>query len=208
MNRENEKVDFKKNPLVPAVIQDVDTGTVLMLGYMNRQALEKTVSSGRVTFFSRSRGRLWTKGETSGNFLDLVDLHGDCDGDALLVRARPLGPTCHRGRTSCFDVKREPGFVTELERVIRLRRDHPEPGSYCSGLFSSGVEGLAQKVGEEAVEVVIEAMKAGNPARFIEESADLVFHLLVLLVSRDCGMADVINVLKSRRKGIAGGREG
>jgi len=201
MNDEWKNMDFERVPLVPAVVQDVDSGTVLMLGYMNREALRKTMESGRVTFFSRSRQRLWTKGETSGNFLLLEEIYPDCDQDALLVRARPTGPTCHTGTTSCFGITRKPSILEELEQVIRRRRGETGSGSYCASLFAAGVGHIARKVGEEAVEVVVEAMGEKNRHRFLEECADLVFHLLVLLAARGCSFRDVLHVLVQRRSG-------
>lgn len=200
MNLRISQIDFTKYPLVPAVVQDTRTGTVLMLGYMNREALEKTLETGRVTFFSRSRRQLWTKGDTSGNFLYLEEIHPDCDSDALLVRARPAGPTCHTGDTSCFGFVRPNDIFTELEGVIRERKTSLQQDSYSSRLFAAGIERISRKVGEEAVEVVVEAMKTGNNERLLEESADLVFHLLVLLSARNCSWNDVLDVLKKRRK--------
>jgi len=200
MKRVAEKVDFGCNPLVPAVVQDVNTGTVLMLGYMNREALNKTLQTGRVTFFSRSRQCLWTKGETSGNYLLLEDIRPDCDHDTLLVLARPAGPTCHTGATSCFGYVRPAGMMAELEMVIRERRKSLPTDSYCSSLFHDGIKRISRKVGEEAVEVVVEALGENNRDRFLEECADLVFHLLVLLTARDCGWQDVMEVLKKRRE--------
>ena len=194
------QIDFTTCPMVPAVVQDASSGTVLMLGYMNRQALEKTLETGKVTFFSRSRRQLWTKGETSGNFLYLEEIHSDCDNDALLVLARPAGPTCHTGETSCFGFVRPRDMVSELESVIRERKNSPQRDSYCSRLFGAGTAQIARKVGEEAVELVVEAMKTGNNERLLDESADLVFHLLVLLTARDCAWKDVLDVLKKRRE--------
>ena len=192
--------------LLPAVVQDADTGQVLMLGYVNEAAWAQTQQEGRVTFFSRSKNRLWTKGETSGNFLSVVSLHPDCDFDAVLIRVRPAGPTCHRGTTSCFeqaDQLQAPaipvGFLVDLERVIRQRHDNPAsaPGSYTVSLFEKGLPKIAQKVGEEAIEIVIEA-KDNNDDLFLNEGADLLFHYLILLQAKGFKLRDVIEVLKSR----------
>ena len=194
--------------LVPAVVQDADTGQVLMLAYLNAEAWAKTQVEGRVTFYSRSRQRLWTKGETSGNFLRVVSLHVDCDADTVLILVRPDGPACHRGTTSCFE-HTVPGLVVApvapvgllagLERLIQGRRDHPEqaPGSYTASLFASGLPKIAQKVGEEAVETVIDAV-AGHRDTLPGEAADLLFHLLVLLVAADVPLVEVLAVLQSR----------
>jgi len=197
MHNFTEELDFNKTSLLPAVVQDWESGEVLMLGYMNREALEKTLKSRRVTFFSRSRQRLWTKGETSGNFLQMVSIHRDCDGDALLVQARPAGPVCHTGRRSCFGEGHYRSFLGVLERVIRDRRKADPEKSYCARLLQEGPERAAQKVGEEAVEVAIEAVRdSGN--RLVEESADLVFHLLLLLQSRDLSWGEVMGELLRR----------
>ena len=194
--------------LVPAVVQDADTGQVLMLAYLNAEAWAKTQAEGRVTFFSRSKQRLWTKGETSGNFLSVVSLHVDCDADTVLIRARPAGPVCHRGTTSCFEdvaqaVAPVPpvGLLAELERLIQGRRDHPEqsPGSYTVSLFALGLPKIAQKVGEEAVETVIDAV-AGHRDTLPGEAADLLFHLLVLLVASQVPLAEVLAVLAARHR--------
>lgn len=187
--------------LVPAVVQDADTLQVLMLGYMNREALEKTFDSGKVTFWSRSRNCLWTKGETSGNYLELKSVSVDCDNDTLLVRAVPYGPTCHNGTTTCFgdQVPDHEGFIRKLQAVIRDRHEKMPEGSYTTYLFDKGTNKMAQKVGEEAVETVIEAV-AHNKERLIYESSDLIYHLLVLLESEGLSIADLEKELQSRHK--------
>lgn len=197
-------VDFtKNNGLVPAIVQDARTGCVLMLGYMNQEALAKTKAEGKVTFFSRSKNRLWTKGETSGNTLELVDIRSDCDGDALLIKANPTGPVCHTGQDTCFNEinrgKAANTFLQHLQEVIRRRRQQPKTTSYTSSLFQSGLQRIAQKVGEEAVEVVLEAREADS-GRLLEESADLLYHLLVLWEARSVSLAEVIEVLEKRHK--------
>ena len=185
--------------LLPVVVQDAVTLKVLMLGYMNREAYEKTVAQGRVTFYSRTRNCLWTKGETSGHFLLVESMYVDCDKDTLLVKARPIGPTCHRGTTSCFDTPESEGFVRHLQSVIQQRhRDMPE-GSYTTKLFIKGVTKIAQKVGEEAVESVVEAVD-GNRDRFIYEASDMVYHLLVLLEQMGCSIEDLERELQLRHK--------
>ncbi|HLV00184.1 MAG TPA: bifunctional phosphoribosyl-AMP cyclohydrolase/phosphoribosyl-ATP diphosphatase HisIE [Acidobacteriota bacterium] len=196
-----EQLDWEKgNGLLPAIVQDVETGRVLMLGYMNRQALEHTLNSGEVTFWSRSREALWTKGETSGNKLTLEGVYPDCDNDTLLVVVRPLGPTCHRGTLSCFSETSKGlsrlEFLGELQQLIRKRRAELPEGSYTTRLFHAGVEEIAKKVGEEGVEVALSAFQ--SPQRSLEESADLIYHLLVLLVARDLTFQDVIAELESR----------
>lgn len=195
-------IDFNKYPdkLVPAVIQDSITRSVLMLGYMNEEAYLETVRSRKVTFYSRSKQRLWTKGETSGNFLELEHLYNDCDNDALLILVRPKGPVCHKGTDTCWgqENKTAYGFLSELEKVIASRSENrPEKGSYVSSLFEEGVNKIAQKVGEEAVEVVIEAMD-DNDHNFVNESADLLFHFLILLKSKGCRLDDIVGVLENR----------
>jgi len=195
--------DFNKNPdgLLPAIVQDVQTLKVLMLGYMNQEALEKTISSGKVTFFSRSKKRLWTKGEESGHFLNFKSLKIDCDHDSLLVFAQPLGPTCHKGTDTCWGEQNqsELGFVNELEAVIENRKTAPQDGSYVSSLFEKGVDKIAQKVGEEAVETVIEAI-ANREELFMEEAADLFFHYLILLQSKGKTLKDIGAVLEKRKR--------
>ena len=192
-------VNYNKNGLVPAIVQDAQTKTVLMLGYMNKEALEITQKSKRVTFFSRSKNRIWTKGEESGNFLNLKSLKIDCDGDTLLIKASPEGPTCHKGTDTCWEEKntQDFGFLSDLEQVISNRKHTPNDASYVSSLFEKGINKIAQKVGEEAVETVIEA-KDQNDELFLEESADLLFHYLILLQAKDYCLSDIVNVLKSR----------
>ena len=197
-------IDFKKNGdgLVPAIIQDANTKNVLMLGYMNNEALEKTKSSGLVTFFSRTKNRLWTKGEESGNALKLVDMKLDCDNDTLLVSAKPEGPTCHKGSDTCWneDNNQNFGFISKLEDVISSRIENADSQkSYVASLFTKGINKVAQKVGEEAVEVVIEA-KDNNDELFLEESADLLFHYLMLLQAKGFKLNDVVEILKKRHK--------
>ena len=195
--------DFKlekcADGLLPAIIQDADTLKVLMLGYMNQEAFEKTVATGLVTFFSRTRQCLWTKGETSGNYLHVVDMYADCDADTVLIKAHPDGPTCHRGTTACFDTRENEGFLGTLQACIQLRhRDMPE-GSYTTHLFTKGVNKIAQKVGEEAVETVIEAID-GNKERFLYEAGDLVYHLLVLCEQMGFSIKDLEEELAVRHK--------
>ena len=189
--------------LIPAIIQDNDTLQVLMLGYMNREAFEKTVSKGRVTFWSRTKGALWTKGETSGNYFDVVSIAGDCDSDTLLVRVNPHGPACHTGNRTCFgDSNPEgetEGFIRRLQAVIRQRHNDMPEGSYTTKLFNKGVNKIAQKVGEEAVETVIEAV-AQNREGFLYEASDLIYHLLVLLEANGCSIADLEKELATRHK--------
>lgn len=185
--------------LIPAIIQDDSTLRVLMLGYMNREAYEKSITEGRVTFYSRTRRRLWTKGETSGNYLDIVSITADCDNDTLLIRVVPHGPTCHTGARSCFAgaAPETEGFVRYLQRVIESRHAQMPEGSYTSKLFECGVHKIAQKVGEEAVETVIEAV-AGRREAMIYEASDLVYHLLVLLEATGCSIADLETELARR----------
>lgn len=202
----NMELNFDKNTgLIPAVIQDSITKQVLMLGYMNQQALEATRKSGKVTFYSRSKQRLWTKGETSGNFLKLDSFQADCDGDTLLIQAQPLGPTCHLGTDTCFGSENtENGiqFLQELQKIIGNRKMTAPEGSYTASLFASGINRIAQKVGEEAIEVVIEAKESGTD-KLKEETADLLFHLLVLLEQKEVPLAEVVDVLRERH-GAAG----
>ena len=195
--------DFKlekcADGLLPVIIQDADTLKVLMLGYMNREAFDKTVESGLVTFFSRTRQCLWTKGETSGNYLHVVEMFADCDGDTLLIKAHPDGPTCHRGTPACFDTRGNEGFLGTLQACIKQRhRDMPE-GSYTTYLFTKGVNKIAQKVGEEAVETVIEAVD-GNKERFLYEAGDLVYHLLVLCEQMGFSIKDLEEELAVRHE--------
>ncbi|WP_296620683.1 bifunctional phosphoribosyl-AMP cyclohydrolase/phosphoribosyl-ATP diphosphatase HisIE [Marivirga sp.] len=196
------KPDFSKgeNGLLPAVIQDSITGKVLMLGYMNEEALEKTQSSGKVTFYSRSKQRLWTKGESSSNFLHLVDISLDCDQDTFLIKAKPDGPTCHTGADTCWDEKNQGiGFINQLETVIEGRKNGDSEKSYVKSLFDKGINKIAQKVGEEAVEVVIEA-KDDNEELFLNESADLLFHYLILLQAKGYKLQDVVKILEDRHR--------
>ncbi len=196
------EIDFTKDKdgLVPAIVQDSVTKNVLMLGYMNEEAYKKTVDTKKVTFYSRSKQRLWTKGEESGNFLYLVDLKVDCDNDTLLVSVNPQGPTCHKGTDTCWgeENRQNFGFISNLENVISERKNNPEnEKSYVASLFKSGVNKIAQKVGEEAVEVVIEA-KDQNDELFLNESADLLFHYLILLQQKGYSLKDVVEVLEKR----------
>ncbi|MEZ0542603.1 bifunctional phosphoribosyl-AMP cyclohydrolase/phosphoribosyl-ATP diphosphatase HisIE [Fibrella arboris] len=194
-------INFDKSPdgLVPAVIQDAETGKVLMLGYMNEEAYRKTEAEGMVTFFSRSKQRLWTKGETSSNFLHVKQILVDCDGDTLLIKASPDGPTCHTGADTCFEeVNTGKGqFLNYLQGIIHDRRVNPSDASYTASLFKKGVNKIAQKVGEEAVELVIEA-KDNNDDLFRGEAADLLFHFLVLLEQKNMNLDDIIAVLQQR----------
>ena len=193
-------INFKKSGgLVPAIIQNTHTLQVLMLGYMNEEALEKTKAEGWVTFFSRSKNRLWTKGETSGNYLIVSEIRADCDNDTLLIKALPQGPTCHTGATTCFSEETPKGFIYELEKVIEQRIEAKTEGSYTSTLFNSGVNKVAQKVGEEAVELVIEA-KDNNIDLFKNEAADLLYHFLILLKTKALKLEDIEGVLKGRHK--------
>lgn len=193
-------INFEKNDgLVPVIVQNINTLQVLMLGYMNKEALEKTRSEGRVTFFSRSKNRLWTKGETSGNYLIVSEILEDCDNDTLLIKAIPQGPTCHAGSTSCFAEETPKGFLYELEKVIEQRISEKSEGSYTSRLFNSGVNKVAQKVGEEAVELVIES-KDDNIDLFKNEAADLLYHFLILLKTKELKLEDIEQVLKERHK--------
>lgn len=193
------KINFEKNSgLVPAIIQDSETGVVLMLGYMNKEAFEKTKESGKVTFFSRSQNKLWTKGETSGNWLYYKDALIDCDNDTLLIKATPSGPTCHTGQDTCFnEINNGGSFLNELENLILERKQKMPEKSYTTELFRKGINKISQKVGEEATEVIIEAM-AKNNNLLKEESADLIYHLLVLLAERDLKFNEVVEVLKKR----------
>ncbi len=195
-------LDFKKGDgLIPAIIQDTKTRKILMLGYMNEDSLAETRKSGKVTFFSRSKNRLWTKGETSGNFLYSKEIIPDCDGDTLLIKAEPAGPACHTGADTCFSEENQQSafFLERLMEIIDSRRKNPTEKSYTSSLFRSGTSKVAQKVGEEAVETVIEAM-SGNKELLLNESADLIFHLLVLLADQDLTIYDVLDVLEKRHQ--------
>jgi len=197
-------IDFTKSAhgLIPAIIQDSETKNVLMLGYMNAESYQKTLDTKKVTFYSRSKQRLWTKGEESGNFLNLVDIKNDCDNDTLLVQVKPEGPTCHTGSGTCWQEpnNQEYGFVSDLEKTIKTRRENADSEkSYVASLFEKGINKIAQKVGEEAVEVVIEA-KDNNDHLFLDESADLLFHYLILLQAKGFQLNDVVKVLKGRQK--------
>jgi phosphoribosyl-ATP pyrophosphohydrolase/phosphoribosyl-AMP cyclohydrolase len=195
------KIDYaKNNGLVPAIIQDATTKTVLMLGYMNEEAVNKTIDTNLVTFFSRTKQRLWTKGEESGNILNLVAIKLDCDSDTLLIKVNPEGPTCHKGSDTCWndDNTHSFGFLSELEIVIEDRKNNAtKDESYIASLFAKGMNKIAQKVGEEAVEVVIEA-KDNDDTLFLDESADLLFHYMILLQAKGFKLKEVVNVLKNR----------
>jgi phosphoribosyl-AMP cyclohydrolase / phosphoribosyl-ATP pyrophosphohydrolase len=202
------QLDFDKlDGLLPAVIQDQATGQVLMLGFMDQAAYAKTLEEQVVTFYSRSKQRLWTKGETSGHTLQVVSIHPDCDHDTVLIKVNPVGPTCHRGTTTCFDDDttvphqrlESVAFLAKLEALIQERKINPQEKSYTNHLFASGLNKIAQKVGEEAVEVVIDAV-AGNKEPMTGEAADLLYHLLVLLAASDLQLSDVVKVLQSRHK--------
>ncbi len=195
-------MDFEKlNGLIPAIIQDVQTNKVLMLGFMNPDALEKTRNEGKVTFYSRTKERLWTKGEESGNFLHVVEILEDCDNDTVLIKARPEGPVCHTGSDTCFEEENVNGvaFISSLQKLIHQRKAEMPEGSYTTSLFAKGINKVAQKVGEEAVELVIEA-KDDNDDLFLNEAADLVYHLLVLLTAKGFGIDDVAAILEQRHK--------
>ncbi len=195
-------VDFAKAPdgLVPAIIQDDRTSKVLMLGYMNADALQKTLDTKLVTFFSRSKQRLWVKGETSNNFLHLVSITVDCDNDTLLIKAKPDGPVCHTGTDTCFnEVNADDNFLSTLENIIADRKENRSQNSYTSSLFSKGINAIAQKVGEEAIELVIEA-KDNDKTLFLNEAADLLFHYLILLKAKGKQLEDVVEILKQRHK--------
>lgn len=197
MNFSDFNLDKCADGLLPVIIQNAVTLKVLMLGYMNREAFEITVAEGKVTFFSRTRGKLWTKGETSGNFLEVKEMYADCDGDTLLIKAMPVGPTCHRGTEACFDTPAEEGFIRLLSRLIQKRHEEMPENSYTTKLFIKGVKKIAQKVGEEAVESTIEAVD-GNRDRFIYEASDLIYHLLVLLEQMDVTLPDIERELLQR----------
>ncbi|MFC3417435.1 bifunctional phosphoribosyl-AMP cyclohydrolase/phosphoribosyl-ATP diphosphatase HisIE [Algoriphagus hitonicola] len=195
-------IDFEKmNGLVPAIVQDAISGKVLMQGYMNEEALAKTQETGKVTFFSRSKNRLWTKGETSGNFMDFVSMAVDCDGDSILIKAKPSGPVCHTGADTCFfEVNAsKTGFIDQLRAIIKDRKNNPSDQSYTASLFAKGINKVAQKVGEEAVEIVIEA-KDDNKELFLGEAADLLFHYLVLLEAKGYELDEVMEVLIQRHQ--------
>jgi phosphoribosyl-AMP cyclohydrolase / phosphoribosyl-ATP pyrophosphohydrolase len=193
-------IDFSKGSgLVPVVIQDNNTLQVLMVGYMNEEAFEKTRKEKKVTFYSRSKNRLWTKGETSGNFLNVKDIKSDCDYDSVLIKVDPAGPVCHTGSTSCFGDETAKGFIYRLEQIINQRIDNDTNDSYTNKLYKKGINKVAQKVGEEAVELIIEA-KDDNRDLFKNEAADLLYHLLILLKSKGISLEDIEEVLKSRHK--------
>lgn len=200
-----DELDFAKgNGLIPAIIQDADNFQILMLGYMNKEAVETTLEKQQVTFYSRSKERLWTKGETSGNFLDLVDIQQDCDNDTLLILAHPNGPTCHTGAQSCFfqkdfQPKQKLNFLDDLEKLIHSRKKDKPEDSYTTHLFENGLDMIAQKVGEEAVETIIES-KNNNDEEFVGEVADLVYHLMVLLAEKETTINDVVKKLEQRHK--------
>ena len=197
-------INFNKHPdgLIPAIVQDASTKRILMLGYMNKEAMNTTQEKQQVTFYSRSKKRLWTKGEESGHFLQLVDMAVDCDQDTLLIQANPVGPSCHRGDDTCWgeDNTSSYGFLTALEEVIADRKNNPSDKSYVASLFAKGMNKIAQKVGEEAVETVIEA-KDENSDLFLNESADLLFHLMILLQAKGHRLDDVVQILEKRQKG-------
>ena len=195
-------IDFNKNNdgLIPAIIQDVNTKNILMLGYMNEEAYQKTKSTNLVTFYSRSKQRLWTKGEESGNVLNLIDIKLDCDDDTLLIQAIPNGPTCHKGTDTCWNEENNQsyGFLSQLEKTIQNRKENQNnENSYVTSLFRKGINKIAQKVGEEAIETIIEA-KDTNDELFLNESADLLFHYLILLKAKDFKLNDVVKILKKR----------
>jgi len=193
-------IDFTKgNGLVPVVIQDNNTLQVLMVGYMNEEALEKTEKEGKVTFFSRSKNRLWTKGETSGNWLHVKDILADCDNDSILIKVNPVGPTCHTGSISCFGDESPKSFLYQLEQIINQRIDNDITDSYTNKLYKKGINKVAQKVGEEAVELVIEA-KDENIELFKNEAADLLYHVLILLKAKNINLQDIEEVLQIMHK--------
>lgn len=196
------EIKYDINGLVPAIIQDATTKNVLMLGYMNEESLAKTLETKQVTFFSRSKNRLWTKGEESGNFLNVVDIKNDCDNDALLIQVNPVGPTCHTGTDTCWGETNieNYGFLSQLEQVIQNRKENAKSeSSYVASLFNKGINKIAQKVGEEAVETVIEAMDNKDDL-FLYESADLLFHYLILLQAKGYKLNDIVEELKGRQK--------
>lgn len=195
-----QTLDFKKGSgLIPCIVQDSNTNVVLMLGYMNEEALAKTLAEEKLTFFSRSKQRLWTKGETSGNYLHLVELKQDCDNDTLLAKVKPGGPTCHTGADTCFNEKNTSNGLSFLEAIIQHRKQNPKEGSYTNQLLNAGINKVAQKVGEEAVELVIEA-KDSNKELFLGEAADLMYHYLVLLTAKRYSLEDVVKVLRQRHQ--------
>lgn len=198
------KLDFKKSGgLIPAVVQDAVTHKVLMVGYMNKKAYKKTKKEGLVTFYSRSREELWTKGETSGNYLEVVKMLKDCDQDTLLIKVNPMGPVCHTGDDTCFGEENinssKLGFLDQLEKIIRERKENPVGNSHTSRLFQRGINKIAQKVGEEAVELVIEA-KDDDMDLFQNECADLLFHMMILLEAKETSLSDIVEILSRRNK--------
>ncbi len=196
------ELNFKKysDGLIPAIVQDAETNIVLMLGFMNEEALKKTQETKLVTFYSRSKNRLWTKGESSKNYLHLIDLKADCDNDTILIKVKPDGPVCHLGADTCFDERNiSSDFLIELQNIITDRRQNPPQQSYVSSLFKKGINKIAQKVGEEAVELVIEA-KDDNDELFKNEAADLLFHYLILLRAKEFELKDIVDVLEKRHK--------
>ncbi|ERM84209.1 phosphoribosyl-AMP cyclohydrolase [Rhodonellum psychrophilum GCM71 = DSM 17998] len=198
----NLTIDFKKvDGLVPCIIQDESSQKVLMLGYMNQEAIDKTIETGKVTFFSRTKQRIWTKGETSGNFLMVKSIKIDCDQDTLLIKAEPLGPVCHKGDDTCFEEtnRSKTFFIDDLRAIIKDRKNNPTDKSYTASLFAKGINKIAQKVGEEAVEIVIEA-KDDNKDLFLGEAADLMFHYLILLEAKNIELDEVMEVLIERHK--------
>lgn len=202
-NTNEQNIDFEKmGGLVPAIVQDPTTKTVLMLGFMNREAFQKTIDTKKVTFFSRTKQRLWTKGEKSGHFLNLVEIKVDCDNDTLLVYANPMGPTCHKGTDTCWGEKNEGNplvFLTELQDFIEKRHQEMPEGSYTTSLFKDGINRMAQKVGEEALEAVIEACNGTNE-RLVYEGSDLLYHLIVLLTAKRLRIEDLASELQTRHK--------
>lgn len=199
MNFKDFNLSKTGDGLLPVIVQDSRTLKVLMLGYMNEEAFDKTRETGRVTFWSRGRQCLWTKGETSGNYLTLNEMYPDCDNDTLLVKATPAGPVCHRGTTSCFDTPEDEGFIRLLQDVVRKRHQEMPEDSYTTRLFIKGVKKIAQKVGEEATESIVEAVD-GNRDRFIYEASDLIYHFLVLLESMGCTLSDIERELSLRHR--------
>jgi phosphoribosyl-ATP pyrophosphohydrolase/phosphoribosyl-AMP cyclohydrolase len=194
----NTQLNFQKlNGLIPCIVQDVSTHTVLMLGFMNEEAYERTIKEKQVTFYSRSKQKLWTKGETSGNYLEVVEVLSDCDQDTVLIKVNPKGPVCHLGNDTCFNEINNQWNLNSLEQVIKARQANPKENSYTTTLFQAGINKIAQKVGEESVELIIEA-KDNNNELFLNEAADLMYHYLVLLSAKGCSLKDVQEVLKKR----------
>lgn len=196
-----DRPDFEKygDGLIPVIVQDEHSLRVLMLGFMNEEAYLKTTAQGRVSFYSRSKQRLWTKGETSGNFLEVKEMMLDCDNDSLLVKAKPAGPVCHTGKDTCFNESNRSFTLNKLEETIRSRKEQGSESSYTSSLFKKGINAISQKLGEEAVELVIES-KDNDKEKFLNEAADLLFHYLVLLAAKDCRLDEVMEVLESRKR--------